>query len=171
MFQSVEQSLDLAQQSANKEPSTMTDDQIRQVLEAAPLMRQFIEAVESEAQRRMEAGHSVPGFKLVRGRGSRLWGLDDDQIAASLTKMGIPKAALYEQKLISPAKAEKLVWEKKDGTKQQLSPKQLQKLNNEYIIHNQGKLTVAPESDSRSAVTTSVSELFKPVDMLPDWLK
>ena len=57
MFQPVvTQTLDVAQQSADKDPATMSDDQIRQIMEAAPLMRQLLEAVEKEAQRRLESG-------------------------------------------------------------------------------------------------------------------
>jgi hypothetical protein len=87
--------------------------------------------------------------------------------------MGIPKAAIYETKLVTPAKAEKLSWEKRDGTKKQLSKKQLDRLN-EYITKMAGKLTVAPESDSRPAVTVDAAPLFSAVKSEPDlpaWLR
>lgn len=168
--------LDMAQQSAEKNPTAMTDDQIRQVLEAAPLVRQFIEGVEAEALRRLESGQSLPGFKLVRGRGSRSWTLPEDQMAEKLIKMGIPKGAVYETKLISPAKAEKLVWTKKVKNEEvsvQLSDKQLQRLETEYIAKSSGKMTVVPESDSRPAVVTNAAPMFAPVapePALPAWL-
>lgn len=174
-IQAVEASpLDMAQQSANKNPTEMTEDQIRQVLEAAPLVRQFIEGVEAEAQRRLEAGMTVPGFKLVRGRGSRSWALPEDQMAEKLVKtMGIPKASIYETKLITPAKAEKLRWTKRDGTEVQLSDKQMQRLENEYITKSGGKLVIAPESDAREAIVTNAAAMFAPVvtePALPAWL-
>jgi hypothetical protein len=165
--------LDVAQQSANKDPAVMSDDQIRQIMEAAPLMRQLIEGVEKEAQRRLESGQSIPGLKLVNGRGSRAWTLDDDQIAEKLIKMGIPKTAIYETKLVSPAKAEKLTWEKRDGTKVTLTDRQLKLMNQEYVAKLAGKLTVAPESDSRPAITTNAAPLFSAVETpaeLPAWL-
>lgn len=159
--------LDVAQQSANKDPAVMSDDQIRQIMEAAPLMRQLIEGVEKEAQRRLEAGQSIPGLKLVNGRGSRAWTLDDDQIAEKLIKMGIPKTAIYETKLVSPAKAEKLTWEKRDGTKVILTDRQLKLMNQEYVAKLAGKLTVAPESDSRPAITTNAASLFAAIEVAP----
>ena len=159
--------LDVAQQSANKDPAVMSDDQIRQIMEAAPLMRQLIEGVEKEAQRRLEAGQSIPGLKLVNGRGSRAWTLDDDQIAEKLIKMGIPKTAIYETKLVSPAKAEKLTWEKRDGTKVTLTDRQLKLMNQEYVAKLAGKLTVAPESDSRPAITTNAASLFAAIEVAP----
>ena len=82
MFQPVvSNTLDIAQQSADKEPSTMDDAQIAQIMEAAPLMRQLLEGVEKEALRRLKAGQSIAGLKLVNGRGSRTWSLTEEEIA------------------------------------------------------------------------------------------
>jgi hypothetical protein len=176
MFQPVvTQTLDVAQQSADKDPSTMDDAQIRQIMEAAPLMRQLLEGVEKEAQRRLESGQIIPGLKLVHGRGSRAWALPEDQMAEKLIKMGIPKTAIYETKLVTPAKAEKLTWEKRDGTKVALTDRQLQRMEQEYVTKLAGKLTVAPESDSRPAVITNAAPLFSAVEApasesLPSWL-
>jgi hypothetical protein len=177
MFQPVvTQTLDVAQQSADKDPSTMDDAQIAQIMEAAPLMRQLLEAVEKEAMRRMEMGQVIPGLKLVNGRGSRTWALPEDEMAEKLIKMGIPKGAIYETKLVTPAKAEKLTWEKKDGTKVALTERQLTRMEQEYVVKLAGKLTVAPESDGRPAVITNAAPLFSAVEAapaaesLPSWL-
>ena len=173
MFQPVTQLPDVAQQSANKDPSTMDDAQIAQIMEAAPLMRQLLEAVEKEALRRMESGQIIPGLKLVNGRGSRAWALPEEEMAEKLIKMGIPKTAVYETKLVSPAKAEKLTWEKRDGTKVALTDRQLKTMETEYVVKMAGKLTVAPESDERKAVTTNAAPLFSAVETpaeLPAWL-
>jgi hypothetical protein len=165
MFQPVvTQTLDVAQQSADKDPSTMDDAQIAQIMEAAPLMRQLLEGVEAEALRRLQAGQTIPGIKLVNGRGSRAWALPEAEMAEKLVKMGIPKTAIYETKLVSPAKAEKLTWEKRDGTKVTLTERQLKRMDQEYVSKLAGKLTVAPESDSRPAVITNAAPLFSAVD-------
>jgi len=177
MFQpTINPAHDVSQQSADKDPATMSDDQIRQIMEAAPLMRQLLEGVEKEALRRLQAGQSIPGLKLVNGRGSRVWSLPEDEIAEKLVKMGIPKTAIYETKLVSPAKAEKLTWEKRDGTKVSLTDRQLTRMEQEYVTKLAGKLTVAPESDERKAVTTNAAPLFSAVEAapaaesLPSWL-
>ena len=167
------ETLDMAQQSADKDPATMSDDQIRQIMEAAPLMRQLLEGVEKEAQRRLESGKSIAGLKLVNGRGSRAWSLDEEAIAGKLVKMGVPKGEIYITKLVSPAQAEKLSWTKRDGTKVTLTDRQLKTMNTEYITKMAGKLTVAPESDSRPAVTMDASTMFQAVPeapALPSWL-
>jgi hypothetical protein len=173
MFQPViNQTLDVAQQSADKDPSTMDDDQIRQIMEAAPLMRQLLEGVEKEALRRLEAGQTIAGLKLVNGRGSRVWALSEEETADKLVKMGIPKSAIYETKLVTPAKAEKLTWEKK-GEKVTLSERQLSRMEQEYVTKLAGKLTVVPESDSRPAVIRNAAPMFSAVETpaeLPAWL-
>lgn len=173
MFQPViNQTLDVAQQSADKDPSTMDDGQIRQIMEAAPLMRQLLEGVEKEALRRLEAGQTIAGLKLVNGRGSRVWALPEEETADKLVKMGIPKSAIYETKLVTPAKAEKLTWEKK-GEKVTLSERQLSRMEQEYVTKLAGKLTVVPESDGRPAVITNAAPMFSAVETpaeLPAWL-
>lgn len=156
--------LDAAQQAANKNPAEMPDEQIKSILDAAPLMRQLLESVEEEALRRLKGGKTIPGLKLVNGRGSRAWSIaDEEEMAAKLIKMGIPKGSVYVTKLVSPAQAEKLTWTKRDGTAVQLTPRQLERMDKEYVVKMAGKLTVAPESDSRPAVTMDASSLFKPV--------
>ena len=169
------QSIDIAQQAADKNPNELSDQQIREIVESAPLVRQLLEAVEAEALRRFEAGVTISGLKAVYGRGTRSWSLPEEEMADKLVKMGIPKTAIFETKLITPAKAEKLTWAKKDGEKKQLSDRQLKTLETEYIRKSQGKLVVVPESDHRQAVVLSAAPLFNavndPVDSLPDWLK
>ena len=175
MFQPVvNQTLDIAQQSADKDPSKMDDAQIAQIMEAAPLMRQLLEGVEAEALRRLKAGQAVPGLKLVNGKGSRAWMLPEAEMAEKLVKMGIPKGAIYETKLVSPAKAEKLTWAKRDSTQVQLTERQLKTMDSEYVAKLAVKLTVAHESDSRPAVIKNAAPLFSAVEevpALPDWLK
>jgi hypothetical protein len=179
MFQPVvSNTLDIAQQSADKEPSTMDDAQIAQIMEAAPLMRQLLEGVEKEALRRLKAGQSIAGLKLVNGRGSRTWSLTEEEIATRLIKMGVPKGNVYETKLVSPAKAEKLTWEKTkagEKVKMQLSDRQLKTMNTEYVTKLAGALIVAHESDERPAVIMNAAPMFSAVEApvvetLPAWL-
>jgi len=157
--------LDVAKQAADKEPTSMTDQQLREIIEAAPLVRQMIEAAEAEALRRLQAGAVIDGIKAVRGRGSRAWAIDDEQeMAEKLKKFGMPKDAIWETKLISVAKAEKAVWQKRDGTKVQLTDRQLKTLKSEYTKISEGKLTIAPRSDPRPAVTLSAAPMFQAIE-------
>ena len=115
--------------AAAKNPSELDNTKIREVLEAAPLLRQFLDAVEAEALRRIKAGQAIEGLKAVHGRGSRAWAFPEDEMATKLVRMGVPKGVIYETKLISPAKAEKVTWSKRDGTAKQLTERQLKTMN------------------------------------------
>lgn len=156
--------MDISQQAANHDPVIMTDEQLSQILEAEPLITTLIKAAKEEAEKRLKSGGNVPGFKLVKGRGSRAWSLSEDEIADKLKKMGIPKDCIYESKLISPAKAEKLTWEKK-GAKTQLSARQIKTLNTEYVTNMDGKPTIAPISDERPAISYTAESLFSSVSV------
>ena len=163
------QNLDVSKQAADKDPAKMTDAQIVEIMESAPLLRQMIEAVETEAQRRLDAGHVVAGLKLVNGRGARSWNLSEDEIAAKLKKMGVPKDMIYEAKLVSPVKAEKLSWKKGEETVK-LSERQLKQVS-EFISTSVGKPVVALASDARKAVTISTAAMFPAVEpSIPSWL-
>lgn len=187
-FPNIQTTNDVAFQAADKDPHSMTDQQLAQLLEAAPLVRQMIENAEAEVLARLKRGIKVPGFKLVNGRGSRNWSLPEDQMAERLIKMGIPKGEVYETKLVSPAKVEKLKWKAKKGGEEvvkQLTERQLATLEKDYITKMSGKITVAPESDSRPAITVDAAPLFAPIVAegilafasvpeeiaLPDWMK
>jgi len=152
--------LDVAHQAARKDPTTMDDKELRQIAEGAALVKQFLDGVEKEIKRRLESGRQVPGFKLVRGRGSRGWALPEEEIEKKLTTtMKIPKSALYTKKLPTPSAIKELTWEK-DGTVHKLSDEQVKKIENEWVKYTPGGLVVAPEGDSREAVVVDVSAMF-----------
>jgi len=170
------ENLDLAKQFAEKESTELSDDELKEIIEAIPLIKQMIETAEAEALRRFESGKSISGLKVVHGRGSRNWALDEEKMADRLKRMGIPKSHIYTTKLVSPAQVKKLKWKKKqkgEEVQKQLSERQLKTLENEYIKKSAGKLTVVTESDHRDPVTFDASSMFEGVseDGLPDWLK
>ena len=167
----------LSQKAADKQPNEMSDEELREIIEAAPLIRQMLEGAEQEALRRFEAGMPVAGLKAVNGRGSRAWAFPEEEMADKLKRMGLPKDVLWKTSLITPAQAEKAVWEKtRAGEKVavQLSPRQLKTLETEYIKKSAGKLTIVPESDSRPAAKTFEVKMFDapaaPTETLPSWL-
>jgi hypothetical protein len=165
-------------QVAQQDVTTLSDDRLREIIEAAPLMRQMIEQAEAEALARLERGVAVPGLKLVYGRGSQVWALPEDQIVEKLKGMGVPKDAVYVTKVVSPAQAKKLTWQKRDGTQKTLSDLQLKTLESKYIVKLAGEIRLASASDPRPAVVRDASPLFQAIasevtstPSLPDWLK
>ena len=160
--------MNFAKDAAGKQPEELTDEQLREMIEAAPLLRKMIESAESEALRRIQSGHAMAGLKVVRGPGRRKWALPEEEVAAKLSKMGIPKQVIWETTLISPAKAEVVKWVKRDGSEKQLTPRQLEVFNTVLVSKGDGKLTVVPESDKRGAVEfADLTKMFSAVPEAP----
>jgi hypothetical protein len=88
----------------------VTNEKLAEFMRAVPLMEDGIKAVRAEVERRLFEGQEVPGFYLGVGRkGHRKWA-DEDEARKALVKRGrLTKAQAFEEKLISPAKAEKLL--------------------------------------------------------------
>ena len=175
MFQDV----GLAQQSASKDPNSLTVEQLVEIMEAKPLITQFLKGVEEEVFNRLERGEKIPGLKLVFGRGTRKWNGSDEEIADKLKRMGVPKDVIYPQKLISVAQIEKAKWTKKKKGEEVaacLSERQLKTLKDNYVTTLAGSHQVALDSDSRPEIAANAADLFKDVKptgaapALPDFL-
>lgn len=131
---------------------TMDDALLGNLMGCVDLIEDFVKAIRAEAERRLLAGSTVPGWKLVEGRrGARAWTNDAD-VEEAMKSMRLRQDEMYDFKLISPTKAEKLL--KKE------SPKRWAKLE-ELITQSEGKPSVAPASDKRPAlVVTAVADEF-----------
>jgi hypothetical protein len=129
-------------------PSKLTDDHLREALEAKTLIVGWLSAVEDYVRERLESGKPFPGFKLVAGRSQREWENETEAEQVLVTELG-NKA--HERKLLSPAKAEKMLGKKKSAVLDGL------------IIKPKGKPTLAPESDKRPALNASIDD-FSVVD-------
>lgn len=153
--------------------ANLSDERLSEIYSNSSIIKGFLESVEEELKKRLQSGQPVPDYKLVHGRGSRAWSLNNDQLEGKLTKMGVPKDELYVKNIISPAQLEKLVWKKKDGTECKLSERQLKLVDVEYVSHVMGKPTIASVNDSRPAIVNDASLMFKQVsskEPLPQWL-
>lgn len=149
----------VAHQAAQKDPTQMTSEQLSQMMDAFPLVELLIKGVKDEVKKRLTAGSKVPGYKMVRGRGSRDWNLSEEEMVKKLTGMGVPKSSIYVSDLVSPSQVEKLSWGSK-GEMKTLSQIQIDRLTKEYVITKTGSPTVAPESDPREAIVTNTSDLM-----------
>lgn len=113
----------------------MTD--LVKVLQSEDLLSSWLNSVSAYARGLLEKGEKIPGYKLVRGKANRVWG-DPKQVEQGMLKYA---EWIYEKKILSPAKMEKLV--KQKGWTVPLD---------EWIEKPEGKLTIAPEADKRPAV-------------------
>ena len=124
------------------------DDELAQAMARVELVEQWCKAIRAEVERRLLAGEDVPGFKLVEGRrGNRAW-TDEGAVEKLFKSFRFKKEQMYDFKLISPTKAEKLLkqnpgrWEKVEA----------------LTSRAEGKPSVAPVTDRRPAVAASSSD-------------
>jgi hypothetical protein len=110
------------------------------------LIEDWCKAVRAETERRMLAGETVPGYKIVRGKqGNRSW--TDVQAAEDLLRktFRLPVEEAFDLTLISPTSAEKLFKAGKIGPRQWPKAEAL-------VGRTPGKPHVAPMSDARPAM-------------------
>ncbi|SDH41963.1 DUF2800 domain-containing protein [Propionivibrio dicarboxylicus] len=129
-------------------PSHQEEEVLSAKMQAVDLIEDWCRAVRAEVERRLLAGTSVPGYKLVQGkRGARAW-INADEVETVFKSMRLKQEEMYDFKLISPTSAEKVL---KD------SPKRWNRVL-PLITQKEGKPSVAPESDKRPAL------VIKPVE-------
>lgn len=85
----------------------MTAAKAAEVLALRAPIQEFFKQVEEYAQRQLESGAEVPGFKLVERLGNRRWAHAEDEIAKRLKKFG--KKNIFKTELLSPTQMEKVV--------------------------------------------------------------
>jgi len=143
----------LAMQLAAKMPVTadLSAQALSQAMKAADLVEAWLKAVRAEVERRMLAGETIDGFKLVEGRqGNRAWS-DPEAAEALLKSFRLKQEEMYSFNLISPTTAEKLLAS---------SPKRWSKAE-ALVVRAAGGKHVAPLSDKRPAIDiTPVVDAF-----------
>jgi hypothetical protein len=96
-------------------PETLGLDRIAEILNAADMIQNWLNACRAYAQDQAEAGIEVPGYVLVEKQGRRAWARDDAEIAQALLKeLKLDVDDIYaEPKLKSPAQIEKSIGAKR----------------------------------------------------------
>ena len=113
-------------------------EQIAHYLEQIPMVEAFLKDLQQLAHGLIEEGNAVPGWKLVNKRATRQW-TDADKAATFLMQSGVEA---YEEKIVTPAAAEKLL------------KKVNQTLPDDLVIAVSSGSTLAPEHDPRPAVAS-----------------
>lgn len=133
---------DFAEFTPCKVDSQTGDNFLSIAMSKVGLVEDWCKAVRAEVERRLLAGQSVEGWKLVEGRrGNRAWS-DEAAVENLLKSFRLKREEMYDYKLISPTKAEKLLKE---------TPKRWVKAE-ALISRADGKPSVAPATDKRPAL-------------------
>ncbi len=118
-------------------------DTLAELMDKANMAEMLIKAVRAEVERRLFSNLPVRGWKLVQGRkGNREW-TDALKVEETLKKsFRLKNEDMYDLKLISPTKAEKLLKDQPGRWKRVEA----------LISRSDGKPSVAPETDKRPAI-------------------
>ncbi|STT67339.1 DUF2800 domain-containing protein [Klebsiella pneumoniae] len=124
----------------------LTNEQLAEIYGQADFLESWLKAIRDRVNSELNAGHPVPGFKLVTGKqGNRAW-RNEVEAEEMLKSFRLKQDQMYSQKVISPTQAEKLL--KKE------SPRRWTKVE-ALITRSDGKPTIAPESDPRPALNVN----------------
>ena len=124
-------------------------EQLTKVLEWEGAWKSLLEAVKDVVRDRLSNGLDVPGWKLVDGReGNREWISEEEVVAEFAPTLG--ENALYEKKLLSPAKIEKIV-----GKKHKID---------HLVTRKPGEKAIARDTDPRPKVASAAQDAFKVVE-------
>lgn len=121
------------------EARSLTEDQLRLVLERSKMIQHWLKSVAEYATELMAAGTPVPGFKLVYGRSIRRWSNSDEALRILLEE-GVPEDQLFTKKFLTAPQADK-----------QLEDWAWEKISH-LVEKPLGKVTLAPESSSSPAI-------------------
>lgn len=136
---------------AVRDPVKMTDEVLAAVWHRRDTINGWLNEIQAEAKRRLEAGMDLPGLKLVQGRaGPRKW-VDEAAAEDQMKTSRLKQDEMYSMKLISPTQAEKLLKKQK--------PRVWKKLQ-ELYEQAEGAPAVAPASDKRPPLKVATEDQF-----------
>lgn len=124
---------------------------LSKIMNAAPFIISFLKDIEKETFLRVNNGENVDGRKLVKGRLSRDWSANHEQMLKTFMSLGLSFDDVMETKLKSPAKLESVSM-----------PNHVRDIVSGLIKNSYGNPVVALKNDRREAIATTVAkELFK----------
>lgn len=127
------------------DPATLSREEIGAVLAKVKEVTDWAKKLEDFAFAESQAGHKIPGWKIVEGKSNRKYA-DEGKVEDALIKAGFDKKDLFKApELLGITAMEKLVTKKK--FKEILTDKGL-------VIKPLGKPTLAPDDDDRPEFVT-----------------
>lgn len=141
----------LAALDFEEDPDILTPEQMGDVLGRLKEIRDWADAVEQAALRRMYSdGEHIPGFKVVRSNGRR-YVVDEDSAMDRLLEYGLPIEKIVTTKLNGIGVLERAIKSVNTGTDSPSTAK-LEDVLGELVQVKEGKPSVVKESDRRKAI-------------------
>ena len=136
-----------ATDALSKSPDAMTATELSAALQQADMLKTWIADVYALAQRELEQGAAVPGYKLVQKQPRRVW-VDPEAAEKALRAAKVKVGVMFKRTLLSPTQIQKAV------------PKVYDTISDMVDLRSSG-LTVVPDSDKREAVVDQFALLHE----------
>ena len=133
-----------------KDPNLLTTEELEGLLPLCDELIKWAEDIKELALSKALSGTRINGYKVVEGRALRKWNANEDEVALKLTHLGISQDIIYEKKLASVSKIEKV-----------LGKATFKNALEHLTIKPQGKPTLVESSDKRPEFTQVSSEEFE----------
>lgn len=143
-----EHKLDLIEKFDFKEPKTLNNDEISEVLDIADSVSKWVNLVKNFALNKALEGEEIPGYKVVEGRANRQWGVSEEDVINSALDDGtlvIDDIAPRRLKTISELEKE-------------LGKAKFSELFKDFIVKPQGKPTLVDFTDKRPQFNSAVND-------------
>lgn len=121
-----------------KDPRELNDEEIAAILLQAKPIETWLKSVQSDMLKAAKDGILLPGFKLVPGRGSRVY-KSEDVVIETLIAEGYTQDKIFNSKIRSITDLEK-----------ELGKKRFNELFADNITNKEGAPTLVPDEDTRS---------------------
>jgi len=120
----------------------LTDDQIADLLDRITIIEPWLKALKVLGQKRIRKGATLTGWKLVPGRGRRVYAeADEAALETALLNAGVKPADLFARKMKSPAQLERAVGKQEYAAK--VAP---------HVVKKSSDSQLAAEGDPRARI-------------------
>ena len=130
---------------AIKSVDDLTPEEIGAYMDKLPLIEEWIKSLRRHAHTMLEAGTSVPGFKLVEKRPTRRW-KNQEELLDWAASENLEDEEIFEKKIKSPAQIEKVVGKKN--------------VPSDLIMSVSTGLSMVPDTDRRPPAALLASDEF-----------
>lgn len=129
-----------------KRPASLSLEEIAETLDLSARLVKWAELVKAYAAELALSGVEVPGYKLVEGRSSRAYALDDDAIMQMLLKADYAQEEITVTKLRTVADMEKTI-----------GKVAFSKILADAVVKTPGAPTLVPITDKRPAINSAAA--------------
>ena len=149
----------LNEENVVTKPESISDELLGKLVSRADIVEAACRGWRSEGKRRLEAGLTIPGWKLIEGRaGKRQWS-SEKQAEEIMKAARIKSDVMYSRSLLTYPASEKVF--------QKGKPKVWKKLMG-LMTQAAGAPAMAPASDPKPALAVAVAEQFADVSTVTD---